>query len=138
MQESIGDLDHILRAQVPWRPDAVLTECGRVVNSAMPVSKLQEKIDREGQRRAALTTCMKCWHRVSYHSYGPGGDDRVTALRRELDACSTRPRSDRRATMENDLRAIAALVELHREEFQELLGVVSLDDARQERNDVPR
>lgn len=131
------DLDHVLRTPLPWRTaDQALTECGRLGDgTALTYDAIVAKIKREGQKRAALTTCMTCWDRCRYR---PVLDDRlVDVVAREIDRCRRARDRDQIARLSRELTAIAALIEAHRDEFDTavsgLAETVTLDAARRER-----
>ena len=61
-----GALDHIIRNRIPWQTDKGITECGKEVSgvkAALSWEDFTAKFKREGQQRAAMTTCMACWGR---------------------------------------------------------------------------
>jgi hypothetical protein len=124
-------LDHVRRPGLPWRAaDDDLTECGRpVVDVAAVVTaeEMQAKVARLGKTRAAMTSCMTCWstaeRNAAYHS----------RLRSVPSSWDTNPSevlrrwipygyggSPEAAVLDAELRAIARLIEAHREDFDEL------------------
>jgi hypothetical protein len=122
------DLDHVARAGLPWRPEH-RTECGLAPGGRQVISRdeLVAKLKREGQRRAAMTTCMTCLDTATRHQ--TWAQDPASAMRREI------PLYGRDLDVVNgELRAIAALINAHREEFDGFLaalaGTVRLADAR--------
>lgn len=134
-------LDHVLRAPLPWRSDR-LTECGRAADSVQACigpDELSARIKRHGKQRAAFTVCMTCWGRVGWTSTWERHP--IGVLYRELKRIGpflpvghTSPESER---MTAELRALAALVETHREEFDGYLAgldeTVNLDQRRTRR-----
>lgn len=116
------ELDHILRAPVPWR-DRQLTECGLAVERCVVITAddLVKKIGRVGRQRAAFSTCMTCAGKVSTRrDTGQVVEPSlVDVLRRE---CSNYRRDD---VLEIELRAIAELVKRHRPEFDGLVARLS-------------
>lgn len=143
--------DHVARDVVPWRPYARYTECGRLaveVASVITPDDLHERIRVHGQQRTAFTVCMTCWTTARHTSRWRTNPAAV--LVRELtrvrgysghDAAPTDPEAVR---ANNELRAIAALVEAHRADFDGYLdgveGAVDLTRRRRQRrgHDVGR
>lgn len=125
-------LDHVLRPALPWRDqNDVKTECGRALVGLSVLSRdaAQVKWKKQGQARAALTTCMTCLQTAQ--RWPSWDEDPARSLGREhLGAMWAEgdPRLNR------ELRAIALLIDAHREEFDAtvrgLEDVGSLDDAR--------
>jgi hypothetical protein len=122
--------DHVRRPDLPWRV-ATLTECGKpILDVAAHISRaeLLARIKRDGVQRAAYSTCMVCLE--TSHRWPEWASDPVQALAREF-------YGQREPTMLNELRALAALVESHRDEFDGyLVGLgetVSLDERRRAR-----
>ncbi|MBF6302284.1 hypothetical protein IU459_32795 [Nocardia amamiensis] len=121
-------LDHVLRPSLPWR-DEELTECGRPavdVASAITADDLTARVKRIGQQRTAFTVCMTCAGRVEYSSTWERYP--IAVLERELQRAGIHPPGLSRSTkpeaarMTAELRAIAALIEAHREEFDGYLS----------------
>lgn len=120
--------DHVLRPDLPWRT-STLTECGKVaadVKSCIDREALLARIRHDGVRRAAYSTCMTCLETA--RRWPDWGQDPVEALRREFHGGRADPR------MHDELRALAALVAAHRDEFDGYLAglaeTVSLADRR--------
>ena len=115
-----GPVDHILRPQLPWRSDAGMTECGY---DAAKVSTLTRdlyaaRLRDMGQQRCALVTCMTC--PSTYQRWAPWEDDPRRALGREIEweVGAYYSRDSRRGfRLRDELQAIAALIEAHRDEF---------------------
>jgi hypothetical protein len=124
------DLDHVLRPILPWR-DERLTECGRTdVSRAIGRDEFVAKVRREGKQRSAMTTCMTCWNTaLRWKDWRQSPSD---VMRRAL---PTWPSGPDRA--DDELRAIAALIAEHRDEFDGYLNglgdTVSLSDHRSQR-----
>lgn len=122
--------EHVRRPDLPWRVSA-LTECGRPVGELAHVIErpaLLAKVHRDGIQRAAYTTCMTCLDTVRNR---PDWDtDPVRALSREFYSTAD-PR------FADELRAIAALVAAHRDEFDDYMAglkeTTRLDEARRNR-----
>jgi hypothetical protein len=113
-------LDHVLRPQPPWRTGHT-TECGLRADSypALTRDEFKAKVRRQGQQRAALTTCMTCLHTAQ--RWPTWDEDPVQAMGRETYGGR---RGDTR--FRDELVAIAALIAAHRDEFDALLK--DLDD----------
>lgn len=110
-------LEHVARALVPWSTRTGLTECGRAIVDVAAVIDLQAfaaKLRTQGKTRAAMTTCMTCWNRLQYRA---GSWDRhpIDVLSRDLG------RYDEREVIIVELRALAALVDAHRQEYDDLV-----------------
>lgn len=128
-------LDHIERQCLPWRDGQGLTECGRTagdVKSMLTLEEAQTKFRREGQQRAAYTTCMTCLTRARHAR--KWHDNPVEVVIREYG------RDQYRNNYEDSVRelhAIALLIERHREEFDTtvagLAATSSLDEVRAKR-----
>lgn len=106
--------EHVIRrSSLPWRPpEDHLTECGRLArdHAAITYDEFTRKLRTQGQQRAAMSTCMTCWNTANrYESWAV---DPVDAIRREI--LGQRGDTD---TFRRELRALAALVEAHPDEF---------------------
>lgn len=108
-------LEHVERAALPWREEN-LTECGLPTAGHPVITRDQwiEKVKRQGKQRAAFTTCMTCWDAARRNA--AWADDPVRAVER---AASDWRRKDQ---LSDELRAIALLVDAHRDEFRETLA----------------
>jgi hypothetical protein len=120
-------VDHILRPRLPWRgPDeGAITECGYDASKVKTLtrSEFYQRLKDLGVQRTAMLTCMTCcdaakrW-RASWN------DDPRQAVDREIAwefGGGYRPREDRGSRLKDELHAIAALIEAHRDEFERLL-----------------
>jgi len=123
--------DHVCRPDLPWRV-ATLTECGKsIVDVAACITRdeMAAKIKRDGVQRCAYSTCMTCME--TSQRWPDWSADPVRAVERDFYGGARDPR------LLDELRALAALVLAHREEFDGyLLGIketVSLDEARRAR-----
>ncbi len=130
-------LDHVLREQLPWRTGSTIAECGRDVATALTPKEFVKKLQRQGQKRAALTTCMTCWERSEVHERqqefrGLSGDV-VSAVYREIERCSRWRPTARREELATEFRALGTLVARHREEFDDLLKTVDIETLRARR-----
>lgn len=122
-------VDHILRPRLPWRrPDdeGAITECGYDASKVKTLTR-DEFFKREkdlGKQRAAMLTCMTCADTA--RRWGTWDDDPRFAVHRELEwegagGYYRYRRDDRGHRLKDELLAIAALIEAHREEFESLL-----------------
>jgi hypothetical protein len=124
------ELEHVRRPNLPWR-SSDLTECGLDTNRpTITREQLRAKWKRQGQQRAAMTTCMTC---LSTARRWPSWDeDPVGCLGREAYLGESHGDAFR-----IELRAIALLIAAHREEFdqavRDLNAAPTLDDLRRQR-----
>lgn len=116
-------VDHILRPRLPWRaPDAApITECGFDASKVKTLTR-PEYFDRKkelGKQRTAMLTCMTCAQTAE--RWGTWEDDPRLALQREIEwergPAFWRGREDRGQLLRDELLAVEALIEAHREEF---------------------
>ena len=128
-------MEHVQRPQPPWRAARLLTECGRPTDGMTVISREQliTKVKRQGQKRAAFTTCMVCWDKCrTNHAWDV---DPVGCLMREAaryewisrrvaygnyDAGDPGEKAPSAVRFRNELLAIAALIEAHQDEFDDL------------------
>lgn len=114
-------VDHILRPCLPWRADdAAITECGYAAGSVKSITRPEffQRIKDLGKQRSAMLTCMTCTQTAE--RWGTWDDDPRRALDREITweyGGGYRARSDRGERLKDELLAIAALIEAHRDEF---------------------
>lgn len=129
-------LNHIARPALPWQT-FVLTECGRPVEEfadGIVVSRVETKaiIGRLGKTGAYMVMCVTCLNRANY-DVDAWDLDPVSVMRRHCERGTRRP-DDPIAT---ELRAIALLVQAHRDEFdqtiRDLADAVPLSERRQQR-----
>jgi len=116
-------VDHILRPRLPWRAaDAPsITECGYDA-SKVPTLTREQFFQRQkdmGERRTAMMTCMTCADTA--RRWGTWDDDPRLAMEREITwergNSYWRARNDRGQLLKDELTAINALIEAHRDEF---------------------
>jgi hypothetical protein len=130
-------LHHIERSRLPWH-DERKTECG-LDPGKVPTWSRDEAIAQArklGRQRFSLFCCMTCTNTVERHS--TWDKDPASCMVRFAERNTLRwSRYEENATATRfaaELRAIAALIEAHRPEFDEtvegLLNTASLDDAR--------
>ena len=133
-------LDHILRSPLPWRR-ARHTECGRPehkVHRTIERHEYEQRLAQWGQRRTAFTVCQTCAPR--YNSAETWDRSPIEMMHRETQrvgpwSAPDKPTEDQRQLI-HELRALAALVEAHREEFDQYMagleGTISLAERRRE------
>lgn len=135
----LGDLTHIERSSLPWRPEHK-TECG-LDASRHPTWTREEaaKLKNDlGSRRFSMHVCMTCDGTASRHQTWE--EDPASCMVRHAHPLvrgwggSGRPVEARRFA--DELRAIAGLIEAHRDEFDALVKsfgeVAHIDDARRQ------
>lgn len=132
-------LTHIARPPLPWR-DSDRTICGHPVTQfpdglVISLADAYAAVRRLGKQRFAMTHCMTCANHV--HRWVTWEQDPVARLARELvDVGMT---NTERPLVAHEVQAIGALIEAHREEFDELVAsfasgeVVSMDTLRRAR-----
>jgi hypothetical protein len=114
-------VDHILRPQLPWRSGPGITECGLNAAKAPTLSREAyiQRVKDLGKQRAAMVTCMTC--AVTAMRWGTWDDDPRLAFNREIEwergSRYWSARTDRGEVLRDELLAIAALIETHRDEF---------------------
>lgn len=78
--------EHVQRVLLPWRSrEDALTECGLPADprTTLSVEEMRAKIARQGQQRAALSSCMTCWSTVNRH-YKERSGDILSTIHREV------------------------------------------------------
>lgn len=120
--------DHVRRPDFPWR-DGKLTECNRSIDDVRRVitrDELEQRVKNLGVIRARYVTCQVCLENVT--RWPTWEADPVGCMGRQYYG----GRRDQQLT--DELRALAALVKAHPEEFQEYLAALgnttSLADKR--------
>jgi hypothetical protein len=113
-------ITHVLRAPLPWRP-AKLTECGLTAKDhpTITVDEFVAKVNREGKQRASYSTCMTCWNTARRHFGEACYKD--SPLEREMQWSRMHRNGDAHPNVNDELAAIAMLVNRHRQEFDELV-----------------
>jgi hypothetical protein len=117
-------VDHILRPGLPWRRGVgAITECGLDAEGAKTITR-DEYVQRRkdlGAQRASMFTCMTCSQ--TSDRWQTWDDDPRVAMARDIEwergAAYWHARTDRGCRLKDELTAIAALIEAHREEFDE-------------------
>lgn len=115
---------------LPWRTDA-LTECGRRasdVTNVITLDDLDDRIRCHGHERSASTVCMTCWE--TSRTAARWETNPVHVIAREAVRAGLGDREPcaepQAARFGNELRAIAALVDAHRDEFNDCLAALEL------------
>jgi hypothetical protein len=134
-------MEHIERCTLPWQSER-LTECGKpIAEFATVLSRTDaaRKFREQGKQRAAMTTCMTCLNRGSDQPLSWEGDP-AAVMRRACERLGWRVGQDH--PMNVELRALALLVQAHRDEFdqaiRDLTGAVSLAEIRRAKAPRPR
>lgn len=133
-------VDHIARPALPWRLDDVRTECGKDASKVTSVISRDEaltKVKKQGKQRAAMSTCMTCWSTAE--SWRGWDESPSEVMARETKGLRWFGPQDQAVKLDAELRAIAALVEAHRDEFDGFLtGLAETGDLRQARAERER
>lgn len=110
-------VDHIRRPTLPWRDTPAMTECGMNADSVKTLTREEffVRLKDFGSKRTAILTCMTCAETAKRH--GTWNDDPRLAMQREIAWETPWRGSDRGELLRDELLAIAALIEAHREEF---------------------
>ena len=120
MSTEPNQICHVARMSLPWRP-AWQTECGLVIGQANVLTRAEwiAKVKREGEQRAAFSTCMTCWHTAGRRGHDHLGAEEASlkAIARELESYNKIGRE----VLKADFSAIAILIANHRAEFDELV-----------------
>lgn len=133
------DITHIERPPLPWRPERA-TECGLDVSRHATWSRQEAiaKMKELGRQRFSMFVCMTCQHTMENHA--TWDDDPASCMVRHAAPMALRWSADRdgeKRRFADELRAIAALIAAHREEFDGLVQsygeVVNLRTARKQR-----
>lgn len=125
-------LDHVRRPDLPWHTSTI-TECGRPlkdVAACIERDELLARLKHHGKQRTGLLTCMTCLETSA--RWKTFTEDPVDALHREVFSF----RGDDKQ-LAAELRAIAALIDKYRNEFDGYLAgleeTVSLEARRRAR-----
>lgn len=138
------DITHIERPALPWRPEKA-TECG-LDATRHPTWSREEAIAKSkelGRQRFAMFACMTCMSTANRHATWE--HDPASCMIRHAERMTMRwgredePGEKRRFA--DELRAIAALIAAHREEFdaivQSYADVVDLSAHRRKPQAAP-
>jgi hypothetical protein len=122
--------DHVIRERLPWRSDD-LTECGRPVSDVAGVithEQLVWRVNQYGKQRTAFTVCMTCYtaanHSPQWATNPTGALTRdmrrgFSMVYREFDRDTGTYGPVKVDRLSAELHAIAALIDAHREEFDQ-------------------
>src|SRR5262245_21432113 len=118
-------VDHIERPTLPWRAGPLITECGLNAASVKTLtrSEFQKRLKEYGQQRTALLTCMTCSSTAA--RWRTWDEDPREAISREVEWEGRWSRDKHGHQLRDELRAIALLIERHREEFDETVKQVA-------------
>jgi len=121
-------VDHIERPQLTWRDrsEGSVTECGYDASKVKTLTR-DEFFQRQkdlGKQRTAMLTCMTCSQTAQ--RWGTWEDDPRTALQREIEWENRGrwAREDRGQRLKDELLAIAALIDAHRDEFDASIDAI--------------
>lgn len=132
----LGDITHIERSPLPWRPERS-TECGLDATrhptwTRDEAAKLAKDL---GRQRFSMIVCMTCFGTADRHSTWE--EDPASCMVRHAQRMTQRwgrEYAPEKRRFADELRAIATLVERHRDEFDALVGdygeVMSIGDAQ--------
>lgn len=114
----MSELKHIERPRLPWQTDR-LTECGRDVDDyrediVIDRPQVKRLLAAYGQQRVAFLLCMTCLNRANY-SHDSWEDNPASVMRRHCE------RGGDGAAINVELRALALLVDAHRDEFDQAI-----------------
>jgi hypothetical protein len=112
-------LEHILRPTFPWR-EPTLTECGREVAKCREVISRNQalaKFKRLGKIRAAMSTCVTCWQTTEWNREWDESPSEVMGREAKTGGPFYARHRGEGTRLDGELRAIAALVAEHRDEF---------------------
>lgn len=114
-------LEHVLRPMLPWREEQ-LTECGKQPNEhAITRDVFIVKVNKQGKKRAAMTTCMTCFETAQ--RWPDWNTNPVAVVAREVRNVTYWGHQDE-SPLRDELRAIALLIEAHPEEFADTLAAL--------------
>lgn len=120
---------HIARTALPWRDDALgRTICGHPVSQfadgrVINLRDAHAAVRRLGQQRFALLHCMTCASNA--FRWAEWDDDPVARMERELSGGAF---GKREPIVVHELRAIAALIAAHEDEFRSIVGSLAAGD----------
>jgi hypothetical protein len=133
-------LEHVLRSLPPWRSGAE-TECGHDAAEFAPDrlitrDQFAAKVRQQGKQRSAMTTCMTCWHTaIRHHDWAHSPS---SVLAREVNKATYWRDGEDEPLIDRELRAVAALIEAHRGEFDGYLGGLAETTSLTERRRMRR
>jgi hypothetical protein len=126
MEKRMKDpVDHILRPRLPWRDnEGAMTECGYDASKVSTITRegFERRLKDLGQQRTAMVTCMTCSSTAG--RWKDWDSDPRQALGREIEwerGGGFRARTDRGQRLKDELEAISALIDAHRNEFDGII-----------------
>lgn len=134
-------LQHVLRPPIPWRPADERTECGLPANSYPTWSRdeLIVQAKRLGKTRTYMICCVTCLDTAQRH---PTWDEDPVSFIGRLVTHRWGKNTAERDRFTRELRAMAALVAAHRDEFDAavsgLADTTDLDERRKARSEGGR
>lgn len=139
MSDTDTRLNHIARTSLPWR-DADRTICGQPVNQyadgvVINLRDAHAMARRLGQQRFALVICMTCANNANRWTEWDANP--LGRMEREVTGGGFRKIDP---VIVAELRAMAALIAAHRDEFDDIVrsyvegDVVTIGDLRSKRN----
>ncbi len=117
-------VDHILRPSLPWRSagEAAITECGYDAAKVKTLTREEyfQRLKEFGRQRTAMLTCMTCADTAT--RWRAWDEAPLDALEREIVwergySHWSRQQPKRGEQLYDELLAIEALIENHRDEF---------------------
>lgn len=115
-------VDHIIRPSLPWRraEEGAITECGYDATKVKALTREEffHRLKELGQQRTAMLTCMTCADTAG--RWGTWEDDPRKAVEREITWECRRSREGSGVRLKDELTAAATLIEIHREEFDQI------------------
>jgi hypothetical protein len=118
-------VDHVIRPGLPWREaGAAITECGYDASKVKALTRAEffQRVKDMGQQRTAMLTCMTCSDTA--RRWKTWEEDPRQAMEREIQwewGNGYRARTDRGERLQDELIAIAALIEAHADEFSTIV-----------------
>lgn len=116
-------LNHIARPNLPWRDDE-LTECGKpaadIAGEVLTRDEAHTLVRQLGKTRFSFVTCVTCWQTAEWNHGWEVSPTQVIAREAKRASQWTRG-TGTNERLDHELRALAALVDAHREEFASYL-----------------
>lgn len=128
-------VSHVERPPLPWRSGQSVTECGLDVESSVTVTRAEfvKRMQEWGIQRTSLMTCMTCL-RTAERWLDWDSDPRQAICREAEWEGYGRYRGDKRGSrLRDELRAVAALIAAHPDEFKALVDEIAAKAAWKER-----
>ena len=113
--------EHVFRPALPWREES-RTECGREPDHwTITRDQLIDKVRKQGAARSKLTTCITCFETAQ--RWPDWNRSPAAVLAREIKNVSHWS-GHQNNPINDELRAIALLIEAHRGEFDATLAAL--------------